>query len=105
MPSKNIIPRPAVEVAILIPALAPTLRALGGEYAVAVAVDDEGMDVGRVEELFEDVGVDVGVDVDVGTNGEGVEDGVMLLLMDEIADDDVAELDSTCLAKDSGEGA
>ena len=96
MPSKNVIPRPAVEAAILIPALAPALRALGGEYAVAV--DDEGMDVGRVEELFGDVGVDVGVDV--GMNGEGLEDGVKLLLMD-----DVLKLDSACLAKDSGEGA
>ena len=72
---------------------------------MTVAVDDGGMDVGRVEELFGGVGVDVGVDVDGGTNREGVEDGVMLLLMDEIADDDVVELDSACLAKDSGEGA
>ena len=84
-----------MEAAIPIPALAPVLRALGG------------MDVGRVGELVEGVGVDVDVDVgvDTDTDTEGVEDGVMLLLMDEVAEDDVVGLDSACVVNDSGEGA
>lgn len=106
-------PRPAMEVAIPIPALAPVLRALGGECVVVA--DDGWMDVGRVGELVEDVGVGLGVDVgvdlgmDVGvdadTDAEGVEDSVMLLLMDEVAEDDVVGLDFACVVKDSGEGA
>lgn len=59
--------RPAMEAAILIPALVPVLRALEGAYVVAV--NDGGMDAGRVGNLVEDmdvdVGVGVGVDVDV----------------------------------------
>ena len=38
-------------------------------------------------------------------DAEGVEDGVMLLLVDEVVEDDVVELDAACLAKESGEGA
>ena len=97
----SVMPRPAMEAAIPIPALGPVLRALGGE-CVVVANDGE-MDVGRVGELVEGVGVDV--DVDADTDAEGVEDSVMLLLMDEVAEDDVAGLDSACVVKDSGEGA
>ena len=89
--------RPAMEAAIPIPALAPALRALGGECVVVG--DDGGMDVGRVRELVEGVGVDA------DTDAEGVEDSVMLLLMDEVAEDDVVGLDSACVVKDSGEGA
>lgn len=108
-------PRPAIEAVRLIPALAPGLTAL--EVARIVVVDDGGMDVGRVGELVEDVDVDmdvdadvdadvaVGVDVGVGVDAKGVEDGVMLLMMDEVAEDDVVELDSACMVKDSGEGA
>ena len=104
-------PRPAMEAAIPIPALAPVLRALGGECVVVA--DDGGMDVGRVGELVEGVGVDVDVGVDVGmdvgvdadTDAEGAEDSVMLLLMDEVAEDDVVGLDPACVVKDSGEGA
>ena len=115
-----------METAIPIPALTPVLRALEG--ACVILVDDEGgMDAGRVGELIEDsdadvdadvgmdvgvdvgsdVGVDVGMDVDadVDADAEGVEDGVMLLLMDEVAEDDVAGLDSVCVVKDSGDGA
>ena len=111
-----------METAIPIPALTPVLRALEG--ACVILVDDEGgMDARRVGELVEDsdadvdadVGMDVGVDVgsdvgvdvgmDVDADAEGVEDGVMLLLMDEVAEDDVAGLDSVCVVKDSGDGA
>ena len=81
-----------MEVAIPIPALAPILRALGGECVEGVGVD---VDV--------NVGVDVGVDAD--TDAEGVEDSVILLLMDEVTEDDVIGLDSACIVKDSGEGA
>lgn len=119
--------RPAMKAAIPIPALVPVLRALEGAYVVAM--NDGGMDAGRVGKLVEDidvdvgvdveidvavdtdvdvggdVGVDVGVDVDVDTDGEGVEDGVMLLLMDEVTEDAVIELDTPCRVKDSGEGA
>ena len=94
-------PRPAMEAAIPIPALAPVLRALGGECVVVG--DDGGMDVGRVGELVEGVGV--GVDVDADMDVEGVEDSVMLLLMDEVAEDDVVGLEFACVVKDSGEGA
>ena len=90
-------PRPAIEAATPIPALPPALRVLEG--ACVVVVDDGGMDTGRVGELFEDV------DVDADTDAEGVEDGVMLLLVDEVAEDDVVVLDAACLVKDSGEGA
>ena len=105
----SVMPRPAMEAAIPIPALAPVLRALGGECVVVA--DDGGMDVRRVGELVEGVGVDVDVDVDVDvgvdadTDAEGVEDSVMLLLMDEVTEDDVVGLDSACVVKDSGEGA
>ena len=81
-------PRPAMEAATPIPALPPALRGLEGA-CVVMADDDGGMDAGRVGEMVEDVDVDT-----------GVEDGVMLLLVDEVAEDDAA-----CLAKDSGEGA
>ena len=57
------------------------------------------MGAGRVGELDEDV------DVDVDANAESVEDNVMLLLVDKIAEDDVIELDVTCLVKDCGERA
>lgn len=93
----SVMPRPAMEAAIPIPALAPVLRALGREFVVVA--DDGGMDVGRVGELVEGVGVDA------DTDAEGVEDRVMLLLMDEVAEDDVVGLDSACVVKDSGEGA
>ena len=100
-------PRPAMEAAIPIPALAPVLGALGGECVVVA--DDGRMDVGRVGELVEGVGVDVnvgvGVGVDADTNAECVEDSVMLLLIDEVAEDDVVGLDFACVVKDSGEGA
>lgn len=107
--------RPAMEAAIPTPALGPVLRALKGAYVVAM--NDGGMDAGRVGKLVEDmdvdvgvgvdvdVSVDVGVDIDVDTDGEGVEDGVMLLLMDEVTEDAVVELDIPCRVKDSGEGA
>ena len=94
-----------MEAAIPIPALAPVLRALGGECVVVA--DDGGMDVGRVGEVVEgvDVDVDVGVDHDTKTKKKGVEDSVMLLLMDEVAEDGVVGLGSACVVKDSGEGA
>ena len=102
----SVMPRPAaVEAAIPIPALAPVLRALGGECVVVV---DEGrMDVGRVGVVVKGVDVDVDVDVDADTDAdtEGVEDGVMLLLMDEVAEDGVVGLSSACAVRDSGEGA
>ena len=97
----SVIPRPAVEAAIPIPTLAPVLRALGGECVVVA--DDGGMDVGRVGEVVE--GVNVDVDVGTDTDTEGVEDGVMLLLIDEVAEDGVVGLSSACAVKDSGEGA
>ena len=90
-------PRPAMEAETPIPALPPALRGLEG--ACGVVADDGGMDAGRVGEMVEDV------DVDTDADAEGVEDGVMLLLVDEIAEDDVMESDAACLAKDSGEGA
>ena len=107
----SVMPRPAVEAAIPIPTLAPVLRALGGECVVVA--DDGGMDIGRVGEVVEgvnvdvdvDVGTDVGVDADTDTDAEGVEDSVMLLLMDEVAEDGVVGLSSACAVKDSGEGA
>ena len=101
-----------METAIPIPALTPVLRALEG--ACVILVDDEGeMDARRVGELVEDsdadvdadVGMDVSVNADADTDAEGVEDGVMLLMMDEVAEDDVAELDSVRVVKDSGDGA
>lgn len=94
-----------MEAATPIPALPPALRALKG--ACVVVADDGGMDTGRVGELVEDVDVDVNMDADTDadTDAEGVEDGVMLLLVDEVAEDDVVELDAACLVKDSGEGA
>ena len=89
-----------MEAAISIPTLAPVLRALGGECVVVA-------DVERVGELAEVVGVDLGVDADVGvvTDAEGVEDSVMLLLIDEVAEDNVIRLNSASVVKDSGEGA
>lgn len=82
-----------MEAATPIPALSPALRALEG--ACVVVADDERMDAGRVTELVEDVDADA----------EGVEDGAMLLLVDEVAEDDEVELDVACIVKDSGEGA
>ena len=111
-----------MEAAIPIPALVPGLRALE-EGAYVVALNDGGMDDGRVGKLVEDmdvgVGVDVdieidvdidtdvgvGVDIDVNEDAEGIEDDVMLLLMNEVAEDAVVELDTPCCVKDSGEGA
>ena len=90
-------PRPAMEAATPIPALPPALRALEG--ACVVVADDGGMDAGRVGGLVDDV------DVDKDADAEGIEDGVMLLLVDEVAEDDAIELDAACLVKDSGEGA
>ena len=95
-------PRPPMEAAIPIPALAPVTRVLGGECVVVA--DDGGMEVGRVGEVVEGVDVDVGVDADTDTDTEGVEESVMLLLMDEVAEDGVVGLDSATV-KDSGEGA
>ncbi len=86
-----------MEAATLITALPPALRALEGAFVVVA--DDGGMDTGRVGELVEDV------DVDADTDAEGVEDDVMRLLVDEVAEDDVVELDAACIVKDSGEGA
>ena len=91
-----------MEAATPIPALRPVLRALEGACIVVVA-DDGGMDVGRVGELVEDVDVDT--DADTDADAEDVEDGVMLLLVDEVAEDDVIEPDAVCPLKDSGEGA
>ena len=54
--------RPAMEAAIPIPALVPILGALEGAYVVAM--NDGGMDAGRVEKLVEDMDLDVGVDTD-----------------------------------------
>ena len=82
-----------MEAARPTPALPPELRELEG-VCVGVA-DDIEIDAGGVEELVEDVDVDA----------EGVEDGVMLLLVDEVAEDDIVELDPACLVKDCGEGA
>ena len=100
-------PRPAMEAAIPIPALVPVLGALGG--GCVVVADDGGMDVGRVGKLVEGVGVDVDLDVvvlvGVVTDEEGVEDSVMLLLMDEVAGDDVVGCDFACVVKASGAGA
>ena len=89
-----------MEAATPIPALPPALRELEGA-CVGVA-DGGGMDDGGVGELVEDV--------DVDADAEGEEDGVMLLLVDEfaedeVAEDDVVELDTACLVKDCGEGA
>ena len=94
-----------MEAAIPIPALAPVLRALGWEGVVEAY--SGGMEGGRVGEVVEgvDVDVDVGVDADTNTDTEGVEDSVMLLLMDEVAEDGVVGLGSACVVKDSGEGA
>ncbi len=92
-------PRPAMEAATPIPTLPPALRAL--KWACVVVADDGGMDTGMVGELVEDVNVDTDADADA----DGVEDGVKLPLVDEIAEDDVVELDTACLVKDSGEGA
>ena len=87
-----------MEAATPTPALPPALRGLEG--ACVVVADDGGMDAGRVGQMVEDV------DVDTDADAEGVEDGVMLLLLvDEVAEDDVMESDAACLAKDSGEGA
>ena len=86
-----------MEAATPIPALPPALRELGG--ACVGVVDDEGMDAGGVGELVEDM------EVDADTDAEGVDDWVMLLLVDEIAEDNVVELDTACLVKDCGEGA
>ena len=86
-------PRPTMEAATPIPALAPALRELEG---TSVGVADGGELDGRGE----------GVLVrDVDTNAEDVEDVVMLLLVAEVAEDDVVELDAACLVKDCGDGA
>ena len=71
------------------------MRALEG--ACVVVADDGGMDAGRVRELIEDV--------DVETDKKGIEAGVMLLLVDEVAEDNIIEVDTAYLLKDSSEGA
>lgn len=95
----SVLPRPAIDAAISISALALVLRALGEKCAVVA--DDEEVDAGRVGEFIEDASVDV----DADTDAEGVEDSVMLLSINEIAEDDVVGLDSASVFKDSGEGA
>ena len=79
-----------------IPALAPEVR------------EPEGARVGEVPVEEEDEGEDVVVDVDAD-GADNAEDGVIPLLVDEVAEDDVAELDAeldgACVVRDCGEGA
>ena len=82
-----------MEAATPIPVLPPALREL--ERACVVVAGGGEMDVGGAVELVEDVDANV----------EDVEDGMMLLLEDEVAGIDVVELDVACLVKDCGGGA
>lgn len=86
-------PKPTVEAVTPIPALLPALREL--ERAFVVAADGGEMDAGGTGELVKDVDV----------IPEDVEDGILLLLVDEVARKDVVELDAACLVKDCVEGA
>ena len=90
-----------MEAARPIPTLLPALRELEGE-CVGVT-DDIELDAGGVGELVEDV--DMNTDTNTDTDTEGIEDGVMLLLVDEVAENDVVELGAACIVKDCGEGA
>ena len=79
-----------------IPAPPPAPRMLEG--GCVEVVDGGEMDAGGTGELVEDADVDPDMDKDV----EGVEDGMMSLLMDKVAEDDVAELDVACIVNDFG---
>ena len=90
-------PRPTTEAPTPIPALPPALRELEGGLRLA---DDT--DVGMDTSADVDTDVDVETDVVVDTDRMGVEDGVVLLVMDEMTEDDVVELDVACTFKDCG---
>ena len=90
-----------MEAARSIPVLLSVLRELEGE-CVGVT-DGIEMDAGGVGELVEDVDMDT--DTNTDTDTEGIEDGVMLLLVDEVAENNMVELGAACLVKDCGEGA
>ena len=96
-------PRPTIEAAIATPALPPALRdfeamcvgVAGGEEMNTVEIGVAGG--GEMDPV--EVGVAGGGEIDPVEVGELVED------VDANTEDDVVELDATCIVKDCGGGA
>ena len=85
-----------------IPTLAPALRLLEGTY-VGVVYGEE-VNEGGEEILVEDGDIDINFE-DIDIDVEDIEDDIMLLLLPNIAEDDVVRFDAACTVKHSGAGA